>query len=528
MFKRYELHNHTIESDAGITCKDLLKIMINDHVDCFAITDHNTVSGQKILRELLQKEKLPIQCLYGMEYTTYYGHIVCPILETYVPWDSINRFKPELLFEDCKKANGITGVAHPFAYGAPYARGCRFDMTIHDFTHVDYIEIINNAEPLHINLSALNWWESLVLKGEKIAAGAGMDLHGAADMSMDYATYAEGEPNGDCADELRNAMHNQRTWVSNGMILNWRLNGDKIRFEVEDVKKPGFVYPKHYTLTLRNSESTRSFDITKGTLDLPVQTLADVEIPKLYAGDPNPENLICVSPVIRNEGGTNMPSYENYRLEMDRNLMLMSRTANGIVDTSASADKASYMLIQSGENAAKTAQRNVQNAFQFIYENRSIAFENADALRRFLLKIAAIVNDGVLQPDHLMRSGADSELYHYIKIANLPAVFASFCDTLLKKIQAVPYDAVEAACFAEYGINLTGHFFADGCGKCAMLTAAFLLMRADLPLPDYRSREEYFQAIQAYPKEVGTDYLDAPTYEAFLRYYRSCLKLNFA
>ena len=146
MFKRYELHNHTDQSDANITCRQLIDHMIADGADCFAITDHNTVSGQQIIKKILAEEKLPIRCAYGMEYTTYYGHIVCPVLEEYVPWDSINRGKPELLFEACKKAGAITGVAHPFSYGDPFARGCRFDMKITDFSNVDYIEIVNNPE----------------------------------------------------------------------------------------------------------------------------------------------------------------------------------------------------------------------------------------------------------------------------------------------------------------------------------------------------------------------------------------------
>ena len=91
MFKRYELHNHTDQSDAKITCRQLVEHMLADHVDCFAITDHNTTSGLHIIKKILEEMQAPIQCAYGMEYTTYYGHIVYPILTSYVPWDSINR-----------------------------------------------------------------------------------------------------------------------------------------------------------------------------------------------------------------------------------------------------------------------------------------------------------------------------------------------------------------------------------------------------------------------------------------------------
>lgn len=300
MFKRYELHNHTTQSDASITCRQLIDHMVADGVDCFAITDHNTTSGQPIIRKILAEEHLPIQCAYGMEYTTYYGHIVCPVLETYVPWDSINRHQPELLFAACKAHDAITGVAHPFSYGDPFARGCRFEMTINDFSDVDYIEIINNPEPLNeVNKPGILWWESLVLKGEHLAACAGMDLHGLNSMAMKYATYAEGEPGGDAVAELKTAVKQQRTWVSNGMLLVWTLGEESVRFELIDAAKPGFVAPEKYILTLKNADSVHEYEITADGLTLPLSELNGITIPKLYGNDTALENLICVAPVIR-------------------------------------------------------------------------------------------------------------------------------------------------------------------------------------------------------------------------------------
>ena len=76
-FLRLELHNHTTESDASITCSELLDYMAQDHVDAFALTDHNTISGHPKMEALLRDYPSPIQCIYGMEYTTYYGHILC-------------------------------------------------------------------------------------------------------------------------------------------------------------------------------------------------------------------------------------------------------------------------------------------------------------------------------------------------------------------------------------------------------------------------------------------------------------------
>lgn len=302
MFKRYELHNHTTESDAKITCRELVDRMVSDGVDCFAITDHNTVSGQHIIRRILEEEKLPLTCAYGMEYTTYYGHIVCPVLEQYVPWDSINRHKPELLFEACKKAGGITGIAHPFAYGPPFAQGCRLEMEVNDFSNVDYIEIVNNPEPMReVNGPAIRWWEKLVLEdGIRVAACAGMDLHYAkTTMAMKFATYAEGVEGGDVLAELRTALATQRTWISKGMLVNWTVEDDAVRFELCDVHKPGFIPSESYTMTLTSKQGVREFDLTSGSLTLPLAELAEVEIPKLYGGEVALDNLICVAPVIR-------------------------------------------------------------------------------------------------------------------------------------------------------------------------------------------------------------------------------------
>ena len=302
MFKRFELHNHTNESDAKITCRELVDKMVEEGVACFAITDHNTVSSQYIIRKIFAERELPLQCAYGMEYTTYYGHIVCPVLEQYVPWDSIDRHKPELLFEACKNASAITGIAHPFAYGPPFAQGCRFEMEVHDFSNVDYIEIINNPEPMReVNAPGIRWWEKLVLEdGIRIAACAGMDLHlETTPFAMKYATYVEGVEGGDAIAELRTALSEQKTWVSNGMLVTWTIEGDRIRFSLCDVKKPGFVPSDKYILSLKNKNGSRHFDLTDGELVLPLSELDEVEIPKLYGGESSWETLICVAPAIR-------------------------------------------------------------------------------------------------------------------------------------------------------------------------------------------------------------------------------------
>jgi len=127
-----------------------------------------------------------------------------------------------------------------------------------------------------------------------------MDLHKVTDrFAMRFATYAEGQEGGDAEAELRAALAVQRTWISKGMLVNWTVERDVVRFELCDVQKPGFVPSDTYTLSLKNKDGSRHFDLTNGPLTIPLDELGEVEIPKLYGGEVTWENLICVAPVIR-------------------------------------------------------------------------------------------------------------------------------------------------------------------------------------------------------------------------------------
>ena len=302
MFKRYELHNHTLESDASQSCSELIDAMEKDNVDVFAITDHNTVSGHRIIRRLLEEKACRVKAIYGMEYTTYYGHIICPELSTYVPWDSIDRKNPELLFNACKNAGAITGIAHPFALGDPFARGCRFEMDITDFSCVDYIEVINNQESMsEVNSHGIEWWESLVLDGKRISACAGMDMHRDSGFAMKYATYIQGTDDGDPAQELKDALKKGRTWVSNGIALVCAKCADgKWGFRLENLNKPGFIPGEKYIMTLKAEAEEKEYEMKDGSITLSEKDipLGQIIIPKLYSDKKSLEKLVCISPVI--------------------------------------------------------------------------------------------------------------------------------------------------------------------------------------------------------------------------------------
>ena len=281
-FKRLELHNHTVESDGSLTCQELTEYLAADHVDAFAITDHNTTSGQKKIEQLLEEKHYPISLIRGMEYTTYFGHILCLNLAKYVPWNSIDQHRPELLFEATRKKGALVGIAHPFSYGDPFARGCRFEMTISDYSKVDFIEIFNNPEPLHeVNERGTNLWMSLIFSGYQITATSGMDLHNRAKLAGCYATYIEGKSGDNIASELDTAIHTHRTWVSKGALLLTEVlpETNELLLTFTDAHKTGFAVPKTAQVVLKGKDKTFT---TSVSLDKPVR----VSLNQLSGTDP--------------------------------------------------------------------------------------------------------------------------------------------------------------------------------------------------------------------------------------------------
>lgn len=305
MYKRLELHNHTNESDGNLTAQQLINFMLSDQVDAFALTDHNTISGHMKVEKILKEQSLNISCIYGMEYTTYYGHILCFNLKEYVPWENINKHQPELLFKAVQEKGAVAGIAHPFSDGYPIAT-CGFEMTFTDYSYIDFIEIFNNPEPLHtVNERGLLWWEELILEGHHIAATSGMDLHNRASMHHQFATFIKSKTEDAIATELSKAIQTCQTWVSKGPILKCEVNTalKTMQCSIIPTSKPGYLKQEDlpYLLSLRTKKETLSipFD-SKASLTIPFDSLnkASIVIPKLYQGSFDIENLVCVSPVL--------------------------------------------------------------------------------------------------------------------------------------------------------------------------------------------------------------------------------------
>ena len=84
---KIDLHNHTKYSDGLFSPEELIKIAISQNVDCFALTDHDSVAGCDEIQEI--SKNYNIKVISGMELSTYYKgksvHIVCLFPNNKVP-----------------------------------------------------------------------------------------------------------------------------------------------------------------------------------------------------------------------------------------------------------------------------------------------------------------------------------------------------------------------------------------------------------------------------------------------------------
>ncbi len=213
------------------------------------------------------------------------------------------------------------------------------------------------------------------------------------------------------------------------------------------------------------------------------------------------------------------PSVDYYKKAAMRNLETTSRTAKGTVDTSASKDKAGKMAEGlTGENAAELAKNNFTAAVEKLFANKETKFDSPAQVKALLEDIATTINGGLLKEGELLRTGADSDKFKsYTKTADVPAAFEQFAKELQERMNDPDEDPKELAAWAEYRIDLTDHFFADGCGKTAKAISSFILMRADQRLPNYTTRAEYYQNAPTEPRAEKAE--DDAQLKKFTAYY---------
>ena len=198
-----DFHAHAEHSgDANATLTETIDYGFGTAgLDFITLSDHNTGTGWPEYDRRRADGGVPPGKLLvrSEEVTTYRGHTnnhasgvqpdyrVGPLFER-ASDGSLTQMRAarpvSQVFDEVNAANGITQVNHPTIFPSPpfppgQCRGCQWrhsdDQT--DYSKVDAIEVSTGIANSPFNATAIQFWESKLAQGHKIAAVGGSDSH---------------------------------------------------------------------------------------------------------------------------------------------------------------------------------------------------------------------------------------------------------------------------------------------------------------------------------------------------------------
>ena len=182
----------------------------------------------------------------------------------------------------------------------------------------------------------------------------------------------------------------------------------------------------------------------------------------------------------------------------------------------------------SKDKIQQSVQSNINNAFQYIFDNKNLIINSSASLKRFINEVACIVNkDLIVDKKYLFRNGKNSSKYNYINTKFVDKFYNFFIDDLYLKLIDIEPNYIKIAAWVEWNIDFVGHIFSDGCGRIAKLISSWVLMRGDCPLPNYADGSSEFKSIrESYRKRFALTERpiyhtpkDTLKYQTFLNYY---------
>lgn len=213
-----ELHCHTLHSDGDFTVEELISTAKERNLCGICLTDHNTMSGH---RETEGEKELKI--LKGIEWTTYFGHMLVLDTKSYVDWRDATPDNIDSKISAVREQGGLVGIAHPFQIGTPICTGGHWDFKVQKWENVNYMEIFAEGEPYlnDANSKARKKWHSLLSAGYRITPTMGRDWHRSrSNLYPSACTYLliDGDIT---AEKMKNAIKYGKTTVSNGALLTF-------------------------------------------------------------------------------------------------------------------------------------------------------------------------------------------------------------------------------------------------------------------------------------------------------------------
>ncbi len=210
-----DMHTHTLHSDGRATVPVHLQGFKKRLLDVIALTDHNTQSGLFEVTPELEAET--VRVIRGIEWTTYFGHVLVYGTNKYVDWRTATPDNIDEKLAEVRAADGVCGVAHPYVVGDPICCGCGWEFKLKDWSLPHFIEIWSSPSPQFFtsNKHAYDKWIECLDKGIRLVGVASSDWHGPHDDKNMYGTtYIYMDKDADITEQAKQAIRGGKVYVS--------------------------------------------------------------------------------------------------------------------------------------------------------------------------------------------------------------------------------------------------------------------------------------------------------------------------
>lgn len=230
----FEFHCHTVHSDGSMTPETLIKRAAERNYAGIALTDHNTVSAWEEAEKW--GEKCGVNVIRGIEWTTFYGHIVCLHDENIIDWRDITLDNIDEIAGKAKEKGAVLTIAHPKRIGAPYCIGCHFEYDVKDFGNFHGFEVWSQREESDSisNAQAEKMYDGILNRGFRLAALYGYDWHGEDKGVSVYTNTFVGAEN-PSPEAVKNGIRKGDTYLSTGVKTELFIDAVPVPFGSETV-----------------------------------------------------------------------------------------------------------------------------------------------------------------------------------------------------------------------------------------------------------------------------------------------------
>lgn len=226
-------HMHTLNSDGKDTLEAMAESARKHNIDAICLTDHNTMVSYENFDKVYEMNGVKI--INGIEYTTFYGHIIA-IGAPYYRWENINKKSLNKLVDYVHENNGIIGIAHPRQLGDPVSTGAAFEFENVNFKNIDFIET------WHRITNELNEWEKnekfwldKVNSVGKITCLYGADFHAKENFDKSNAVnWLLIDENKEFLEAVKEGIRSGRLIMSKGLCFDMTLQNNNEIYNIGD------------------------------------------------------------------------------------------------------------------------------------------------------------------------------------------------------------------------------------------------------------------------------------------------------